>query len=579
MPKRFSAHGGTAARYRSAGLFLSIFILLALIVQPVLAQTYLFSVPTAAADVYVNEDGTVTVEYIYRFQNSPNADPIDAIDIGVPTQTYDLSSVTATVDGQPVTDIEESPFVDPGIALNLHELSIPPGGSAEVRVQIGSIRRMLFQASGVEGVQEPYASFQFQPNYFGSEFVEGETDLTVTLFLPPGMTEEEPRYFTPNNWPGADEPEAGFDAQDRVFYSWNSPDASSSARYTFGAAFPARLVPEDTLLTEIPGGGLFTDLGDALCPLAFCLGFFGFIVFTIVAAVRSERNRRLQYLPPRVSVEGNGIKRGLTSVEAALLMQQPMDKILTMILFSVIKKGAARVVSRDPMKVEVLEPRPADLRTYEEEFLKAMAEPRTRDQRESLQNLMTNLVRSVSEKMRGFSRKETVDYYENIMTKAWQQIEQADTPDMKMQMFDEAMDWTMLDRRFNDRTRDVFGPRPVFVPTWWGRYDPTFSRGGMAGPSAPSIPIDTSGNRPPQGVNLPNLPGSDFAGSIVGGMQSFASNVVGDLTSFTGGVTAKTNPVPKTTSSGRRGGGGGGRSCACACACAGCACACAGGGR
>jgi len=79
-------------------------------------------------------------------------------------------------------------------------------------------------------------------------------------------------------------------------------------------------------------------------------------------------------------------------------------------------------------------------------------------------------------------------------------------------------------------------------------------------------------------MNLPTIPGGEFAASMVTGMQSFASNVVGDLTSFTGGVTDKTNPVPKTTSSGssRRGGG---RSCACACACAGCACACAGGGR
>jgi hypothetical protein len=52
--------------------------------------------------------------------------------------------------------------------------------------------------------------------------------------------------------------------------------------------------------------------------------------------------------------------------------------------------------------------------------------------------------------------------------------------------------------------------------------------------------------------------------------------IVGNLTSFTGGVTEVTNPMPKTSSSGRSYGGGG-HSCACACACAGCACACADG--
>ena len=44
-----------------------------------------------------------------------------------------------------------------------------------------------------------------------------------------------------------------------------------------------------------------------------------------------------------------GIKRGLTAVESAILLEQPMDKILTMILFAVIKKGAATVTKRDPL--------------------------------------------------------------------------------------------------------------------------------------------------------------------------------------------------------------------------------------
>jgi hypothetical protein len=39
---------------------------------------------------------------------------------------------------------------------------------------------------------------------------------------------------------------------------------------------------------------------------------------------------------------GHGIKRGLTAVEAGILMEQPMDKIMTMILFGTIKKNAAQ---------------------------------------------------------------------------------------------------------------------------------------------------------------------------------------------------------------------------------------------
>jgi hypothetical protein len=164
-----------------------------------------------------------------------------------------------------------------------------------------------------------------------------------------------------------------------------------------------------------------------------------------------------------------------------------------------------------------------------------------------------------------------VDYYKGIMERAWSQIEAADTPEVKSQMFEEALEWTMLDKEYDDRTRRTF-TGPVYIPIWWDRYDPTYSSpSGTARPvsaGAPSVSSGRSGG----------LPGSAFAASVVGGVQNFSQKVLGDVSSFTSRVTNKTNPVPKSTSrgySGRSGGSG----CACACACAGCACACAGGGR
>lgn len=563
---------------RLLGGLLAIVMLLVLSIQPVFAQTLRFSIPVSRADVFVNQDGSVTIDYYYLFENDPSADPIDIVDIGMPTNDYDMGSIEATINGQPVASIETSPYVDPGVAIDLGANDIQPGERGELIIRIGRVGDILFKASAQEA--EPYASFQFQPNFFGSEFVRGTTDMTVTLILPPGMQPEEPRYFTPQGWPGSDEPESGYDDQDRVFYRWNAPNATSSDRYTFGASFPQRVVPDAELLTEVPFD--MEELIGAICPMLFCVGLVGFIGFSVWAGIKGDQKRRMQYLPPKASVEGNGIKRGLTPVEAAILMGQPMDKILTMILFSVIKKGAATVVSRDPMKLNVTVPRPNELRSYEGDFLDAMELATLREQRTGLQTTMTNLVKSVTEKIRGFSRKETIAYYQDIMNKAWSQVEAADTPEMRMKTFDDAMDWTMLDRRFEDRSREVFGPRPIMLPGWWGRYDPSYNRptmGGLGagGASAPSGP--TSQGNVPQGVNLPSLPGADFAASMVGGMQSFSSDVVGNLTSFTGGVTERTNPIPKPPPSTYRGGGGGGRSCACACACAGCACACAGGGR
>jgi hypothetical protein len=182
------------------------------------------------------------------------------------------------------------------------------------------------------------------------------------------------------------------------------------------------------------------------------------------------------------------------------------------------------------------------------------------------------LVNAVSEKMKGFSRKETVAFYKNIMERAWQQIAAADTPEVQSKLFDEAMEWTMLDKDYDERTRRTF-TGPVFVPMWWGRYDPGYGRStGTSGPVSVGTPTPTSmpSSRPT------GLPGADFAASVVGGVQNFSQKVIGNVGDFTSRVTNKTNPPPPPSrSSGGRSGGG----CACACACAGCACACAGGGR
>jgi len=554
---------------------LFVFFLLAFAVSPVGAVTYKFKVEKSTSDIYLNADGTATVEYTYVFVNDPTADPIDAVDIGLPTSSYSLSNVTAEIDNSPITDIEKSPYVNPGIALNLHAKQIMPGKTGTVHVVITNIRGMLFKTDKVENVSEAYASFQFSPNSFGSEFVRGTTDVTITLHLPPGMNEEEPRYFTPQNWRGEEAPSSGIDAQDRVFYTWQNPSGSSSTQYIFGSAFPARLVPAETLLVESPiSTGGSADPLDFICHWVMCLGFFGFIGVSLFGSISASKKRRMQYLPPKIALEGNGIKRGLTAVEAAILLEQPLDKILSMMLFSVVKKGGAEVVSKDPLKIAKLEAASdAGLHNYEQAFIEAMTNTEKGATRKGLQKMMVDLVKSISEKMRGFSRRETVAYYQDLMKKAWAQVEAAGTPEVQMQKFDEVMEWTMLDRRFNDRSQEFFGRGTVYAPVWWNRYDPSFGR------STPATSIGPSQvGSAPTGMSMPTLPGADFAASITSSIQSFSSNVVGDITSFTSGVTNSTNPVPVQRSSGG-GGGGGGRSCACACACAGCACACAGGGR
>jgi hypothetical protein len=561
-------------------LVLSVLILFALLAFPVrsIAASYSFSLPKEDVQAYWNADGTLAIDYTFVFQNDPSGDPIDYVDVGIPNSNYDISSITADVDGWPITDIQPSQYVSIGVALGLGSRAIPSGAGGTVHAHIGRVSAVLHPDSS----DSKYASAVFSPTWFDSSLVHGLTDLTVTFHLPPGVGPNDPRWHSnPTNWPGPGDPTPGLDSQQLVTYTWESASANAYTQYTFGASFPASVVPASAIVTQT----IFDQLSSVLAPIigaaAPCLcviGFFLFIVLLGVLGAWQQNQRKKDYLPPTIAIEGHGIKRGLTAVEAALLAEQPLDRVMTMVLFGLVKKNAATVTSSDPLQLKISDPLPAGLYPYETDFLaafkpSAVGVPFANEsaiRRKGLQDMTVNMLKSLQEKMKGFSRKETLDYYKTIIDNAWQQVTVAGTPEVKAQALDDSLEWTMADRDFENRSQTVWGGGPVFVPIWWGRYSPGF--GGGAAARMPSL--GTGGGA----ISLPHLPGADFAGSIVGGVNSFSKNVIGDLTGFTSNVTSKTNPVPVVTSTGGgwHGGGGG---CACACACAGCACACAGGGR
>lgn len=528
------------------------------------AQDYYFSMDRMVVDVYWNSDGTMSLDYLLTFTNQPNGHPIEFVDVGMPVTSFDFNSIQASINGNPLAVSRD--FQGPGgygFAVEMGQYTIPPGRSGTIRVYVGRVTDVLYN----DDKDSEYVSAVFAPLYYDSSVITGTTDIKVTYHLPPGVQPEEPRWHSaPSGFPS--EPLTGFDADGRVTYTWQNANARGNTTYTFGASFPKSYVPAGSIVTAPPAFSPSIS-GDAIFNL-LCLGFFGFMFLGIPAISAIAGNRRkLQYLPPRISIEGHGIKRGLTAVEAAILMGEPLDKVMTMILFGVVKKEAASVVKRDPLEIKRADPLPDGLHEYEKQFLQAFDYTKTNERRKALENMVVALVKSVSEKMKGFSRRETIAYYKNIMEKAWQQVEQADTPEVQGQLFDRNLEWTMLDRDYDDRTRRTFRG-PVIVPTWWGRYDPVWRGGGSV--SAPtSAPVSRGGSSA--------LPGADFAASVVTGVQTFSSKVIGNVGDFTSRVTNVTNPPPKPSSTGSRSGGGGGRSCACACACAGCACACAGGGR
>ncbi len=552
-------------------LFL-LLIILFLLPNSALAQSYYFSLDKETVHVYWEADGSMDLIYEFVFTNQPEGHAIEYVDVGLPNYNYSDSNISADVNGQAITYISSSGYEGSGsgVAVGLGVNSIPPGGRGVVRVFIDGIEDVLFPDTEADD----YASAVFVPSYFGSAYVTGTTDITVTFHLPPGIEPDEPRWHNaPSGFTSS--PITGRDTLGQITYTWRNPAADPSDQYKFGASFPSNYVPA----AAISKPSIWQKLGiqpEVVTAILCVGGFFLFFILIIVVSVSSSKKRKLKYLPPKIRIEGHGIKRGLTAIEAAILLERPADKIFTMILFSLLQKEAAVVLNQDPLKLEFSDPVPEKLRKYEKQFIEAFKFESGRVRKTALQDLMISLIKSVGKKMEGFSHKESVRYYEDIIKRAWKQVEDADTPEVKSEKFNDHMGWTMLDRDFEDKTQNVFRRGPVYVPIWWNRYDPSFNTPRTAGTGGKI----SSPSRPSGGAALPNLPGGEFAATMATGISNFSSDMVGNITDFTSRITQKTNPVPKpTSSSGRSGGWSSGGGSSCACACAGCACACAGGGR
>ena len=554
-------------------LLLAILLALNLTGSASAQSSYSFNLTTETVNVFWNGDGTIALDYVFTFANDPSAHVIDFVDVGMPNGNFDSNSISADVNGSPLSISSDFQGDGPnGFAVDMGAYAIQPGQSGSVHVSVGRITGMFYPDTDQP---DTLASGAFAPAYWTN--AHGPTDLTAIFHLPPGVQPNESIYHpATGGWPCDANPQTDHDKDGRIMFTWACATASGSSQYTFGMSIPKQYIPADVIVTapafNFSGliSGLFSNLSSVCCAGFFILMFVG----APILGALNQNKRKLQYMPPKISIEGHGIKRGLTAVEAGMLMEQPLDKVMTMILFGVVKKNAATVVTRDPLQLQLAAPLPDGLNDYEKDFLQAFASADDAARRKGLQEMTVKLINTVSDKMKGFSRRETVDYYKSIMERAWQQIETAGTPEVKSEMYEQAAEWTMLDKDYDARTRRVF-TGPIFVPMWWGRYDPAYRPAGSIPTGTPSVSGIPSGGR-----SSVSVPGAAFAASVVGSVQGFSSRVLGDVKSFTSGVTNRTNPIPKPATSGKGwSGGSGGHSCACACACAGCACACAGGGR
>jgi hypothetical protein len=322
------------------------------------------------------------------------------------------------------------------------------------------------------------------------------------------------------------------------------------------------------------------------------------------------RKRRSKYLPPIAQVEGGGIKRGLTAPEAATLLEMPLNKVLTLVIFGLLNKGILQQAGEDPLEVEVAEPYRARgveslknaqarakhrrkaaqeqgtvIHNYEQPFVDFIEHAPEKVVKEiDFSRPMKFLITQTAEKMKNFDLSDTQDYYRRIIDRAWEQAKSIGEIPERESFLDKNLPWIMM----KDDYSDVFRHGGYhYWPIWVRRRRPTITTAGSGGlgkarGSSRSAPGRTSAGdvagsfagwteRTMGGMAAALMPGSLQVPGAKGGAVDLSGvdRVTGDIF----------EAIAEASASSGGGGGGGGSSCACACAGCACACACAGGGR
>jgi hypothetical protein len=410
------------------------------------------------------------------------------------------------------------------------------------------------------------------------------------------------KYYLPGNVP-ADQVLTGSKLYDnigveenRTWVYFENKNLAPNEQFPTAVSFPDTYMAPGAVsgkATETPISGVGLGLLDALlscsCPGMFVLFIMIIIIGSIIGSIT-----RSPYSSPVVSMDGVGINKNLDPVEAATLLRIDPKRVLTMIMFEMMKDGNVKLVSTEPIRLELVSRQ--GLNYYEKLFADAIAGDRLDE--DKLLDCFKVLARRVVDKTRPYCRKDTEDYYKKKIGEAWQEIKAVDTPELKLQKYDTNMFWLMADEQFAKKTKDYVSEVPesrtVFVPSyyWWypyyiglphRGYDHSAPQPATGDVKAPQAPAST----PRAPTNQTTASVESFANSISNSVEAMSAGVVGGVEKFLGIRDQANAPPPATAylpaSARRPGHTGGGSSCACvSCACAcvscACACACAGGG-
>lgn len=508
-------------------------------------------------EIWINQDGTIDLFYNISI-SSDTGDSITKILVGQPNHDFTNGSA-ADQYGHTLTTSDASSGNDYKVQVNLYS-PLTPEHTVWFTLTT-NVANMLYNDTQNPG----NIGIQFTPTWWQYATV---SNLRVLIVMPENVTAQEVK--TSVDWDNT------LNETGHLAVYWERQNLQPDQRDTFGVSFPQKYLPNYTPPppSHEPSGApaFLQQYGPALFVLGVTATVFG-VVVTVV--------RKRPYSSPSISMETLGIRRGLTAVEASYLLDLKPTMLVTEILYSLLHKRAVWAESVTPsLKLRVLKPfedktgtRETPLRYYEIDFLNAVKEDGTLDEDKLAQTVMS-LRDTTEEKLQGFCRRDTITYYESIVSKAWEQVEQAGTPELASKAYDEQLLWLLLDPNYQARTQTTFQdrpfePNPMWLWFWFGYQHyhphPTYT---------PNIETPTQAAKPP------TIPGSDFANNVASAVTNTSNSIVANLERFANSIL----PTPASAQASHEPAHQGATcvcacaACACVCACVSCACACAGGG-
>ncbi len=514
------------------------------------AQNTVYSVDHQYTQIFINQDGTIDLTYNITLTVASGV--IHGFYVGQPKNDFTLGqAVDQYGNNLQVSDASSGGDYRVDVTLN------PPltAGNSIWFTVTTNVAGMIYNDTKNPG----NLGMQFAPEWTDVPI----NDVRVQIVLPPGATTSDVK--TTQNFYNSTSIVEG-----RLAVFWQIPVLQANQKYFVGVSFPAKYMPN---YNPPKSSGDLGSLGNIL-PL-IVLPIIAILVIIAVVGVA----RKSTYSSPKVSMETLGVKRGLTAVEASYLLDLKPTQIVTEILYSLLKKRAVWAQETKPsLKLQLLTPyenktgtAENPLQYYEIDFLASLKTDGMLDE-EKLAHTIMFLRDTIEQKLQGYSRQDTVDYYKKIVAQAWTIVEQAGTVELTSNAYDEQLLWLMLDPSQKIKTETVFQNR-VFQPNplwfwWWFGYttyypNPTYK---------PNIQAPTQSAKPPA------IPGAEFANNIATSVEKTSNSMVVNIEKFANSIVP---PPPKASQQPAHHKADcvcACAECACACACVSCACACAGGG-